>query len=295
MKIQYLSIEKTDSESPWSKKVDKTFKMKHLFRHFSLSCSESISFLSLRTYTLLVTLFIILALAIGGLSTPIWGQASSLHSIEALNIVTKVINDNEGIRHEPINNCIRDSIGFYWFCSDNGVYRYDGYEAHFISSAALGVNDTRFVIKIFNDQDNRLWLCPLFFHTETNRFVFSAPSMLKLLQPLTATFQASLASFRKINQSTQQDIFYPIQGGSHFFIVKNGSQLYQMVDGQLHFIDRFPDLPFIDEVYYSPITKTWYLLAGGKLYQYTRHNGLKRLFLMMLHKCYFVVLTAINY
>src|SRR6266542_4288690 len=40
----------------------------------------------------------------------------------------KTYTTADGLAHNVINKIVRDSHGFLWFCTDDGLSRFDGYE-----------------------------------------------------------------------------------------------------------------------------------------------------------------------
>src|ERR1043166_2977853 len=50
---------------------------------------------------------------------PVWARANRL-PIKAYTVA-------DGLPHNVINKIVRDSRGFLWFCTDEGLARFDGY------------------------------------------------------------------------------------------------------------------------------------------------------------------------
>ena len=46
----------------------------------------------------------------------------------------------EGLTSSGVNSVFRDSKGFLWICTTNGLFRYDGYSFKNINSIASGIS-----------------------------------------------------------------------------------------------------------------------------------------------------------
>ena len=53
--------------------------------------------------------------------------AASASSVAAQRLPIKSYTSADGLAHNPVNRIVRDSRGFLWFCTDDGLSRYDGY------------------------------------------------------------------------------------------------------------------------------------------------------------------------
>src|SRR5712691_5997821 len=56
------------------------------------------------------------------LASAIFGQAEKLP--------LKIYTAAEGLAHNSLNRIVRDSRGYLWFCTSEGLSRFDGYEFH---------------------------------------------------------------------------------------------------------------------------------------------------------------------
>ncbi len=56
------------------------------------------------------------------LASAVFGQAEKLP--------LKIYTAAEGLAHNSVNRIVRDSRGYLWFCTSEGLSRFDGYEFH---------------------------------------------------------------------------------------------------------------------------------------------------------------------
>jgi ligand-binding sensor domain-containing protein len=57
----------------------------------------------------------------------IFGIHSSLYSLDIEQLRFEVIDIKDGLSHNSVQKIYQDSKGFVWFCTDEGLNRYDGY------------------------------------------------------------------------------------------------------------------------------------------------------------------------
>ena len=48
--------------------------------------------------------------------------------VRAESLPFKAYTTSEGLAHDRVNRIVRDSRGFLWFCTSEGLSRFDGYE-----------------------------------------------------------------------------------------------------------------------------------------------------------------------
>ncbi|MGH9901311.1 MAG: ligand-binding sensor domain-containing protein, partial [Pyrinomonadaceae bacterium] len=69
-------------------------------------------------------LFPLLLPWLAGLLLPCVGA----HDARAERLPLKVYTTADGLPHNRVNKIVRDSRGFLWFCTEDGLSRFDGYE-----------------------------------------------------------------------------------------------------------------------------------------------------------------------
>jgi sensor histidine kinase YesM len=64
-------------------------------------------------------------------------------------------NVGNGLPHETVFSCLEDRLGYMWFCSSNGVARFDGENwKYFTSEDGLPDND---ILSLYEDKRGRIW------------------------------------------------------------------------------------------------------------------------------------------
>ena len=58
----------------------------------------------------------------------ICGKNNLLHALDIEQLRFEVIDIKNGLSHNSVHNIYQDSKGFIWFCTDEGMNRYDGYD-----------------------------------------------------------------------------------------------------------------------------------------------------------------------
>jgi signal transduction histidine kinase/ligand-binding sensor domain-containing protein/DNA-binding response OmpR family regulator len=88
---------------------------------------------------------------------PCAAQVSFKSIVDHYNFSSVTIND--GLPHNYIDNIYKDSQGFLWLCTHNGLARYDGSNfVHYnISSEGIRLR-SNFVNQVCEDQFHRLWI-----------------------------------------------------------------------------------------------------------------------------------------
>jgi signal transduction histidine kinase/ligand-binding sensor domain-containing protein/CheY-like chemotaxis protein/AraC-like DNA-binding protein len=100
---------------------------------------------------------IFLWISIWGLITSTVAQVSFKSIIEHYNFSAITIND--GLPHNYIDNIYKDSQGFLWLCTHNGLSRFDGtnFVNYNISSEGIRLR-SNFVNGVCEDEFHRLWI-----------------------------------------------------------------------------------------------------------------------------------------
>jgi ligand-binding sensor domain-containing protein len=81
------------------------------------------------------------------LASAAWGRAEKLP--------LKIYTAADGLAHNSVNRIVRDSRGYLWFCTSEGISRFDGYEFH-----NYGRRDGlphRFVNDLLETRKGELW------------------------------------------------------------------------------------------------------------------------------------------
>ena len=69
------------------------------------------------------------------------------------------INEDNGLTHNCINDIIKDSAGYMWMATNNGVSRFDGYQFMNFTTYSSPISlKSNFVNCISEDRFNRLWI-----------------------------------------------------------------------------------------------------------------------------------------
>jgi len=93
------------------------------------------------------------------------------------NVIFEHLSTDDGLSNGTINSIYHDSQGFMWFCTEDGLNRYDGYSFKIYRSAVNDSNTTQFFqfYDIVEDKYGRLWIgtsSGLFYlDTQTDRLV----------------------------------------------------------------------------------------------------------------------------
>src|SRR5215813_8113180 len=102
---------------------------------------------------LLRTHLVLAAIVIGSVTLVLLTQSRSVHA-EQLPIRTYTTSD--GLPADNVNRIVRDSRGFLWFCTEEGLSRFDGYQ--FVSyTADQGLPDRR-VTDLLEARDGNYWV-----------------------------------------------------------------------------------------------------------------------------------------
>ncbi|MCX7985871.1 MAG: response regulator [Bacteroidales bacterium] len=76
--------------------------------------------------------------------------------IKADEIVMNDYSYKDGLTTNSVNSTFRDSKGFLWICSLNGLYRYDGYNFNKINNHDKILNVE--ILSIIEDENNNFWI-----------------------------------------------------------------------------------------------------------------------------------------
>ncbi len=81
------------------------------------------------------------------------------HAASTQSYLVKWISNNDGLSQGTIECLFQDSLGFIWFCTQEGLNRYDAYDlsryTHKTDTNSISENYTR---KIIEDAQNNLWI-----------------------------------------------------------------------------------------------------------------------------------------
>src|SRR5690554_6908136 len=67
------------------------------------------------------------------------------------NYIIDIINSDKGLPSDDVRKVFQDSQGFIWFCTTEGLIRYDGYELKTFSISRH--HDRGLITNTFNDID----------------------------------------------------------------------------------------------------------------------------------------------
>ncbi|MFA9388686.1 MAG: two-component regulator propeller domain-containing protein [Prolixibacteraceae bacterium] len=89
-----------------------------------------------------------------------WIITYSLNTYALDNIVFEQLSTNDGLSNGTINSIFKDSRGFMWFCTDDGLCRYDGYTVNVYKSEFTEKNTPQNInfLAIIEDHFGRLWV-----------------------------------------------------------------------------------------------------------------------------------------
>jgi hypothetical protein len=79
-------------------------------------------------------------------------------SVNAQNVIEHFTIE-DGLPSNEVHYVHQDSFGYFWFCTDRGISRYDGYEFTNFTTADGLTNNT--VFKCFEDKNSNLWFTML--------------------------------------------------------------------------------------------------------------------------------------
>jgi ligand-binding sensor domain-containing protein len=79
-------------------------------------------------------------------------------SVNAQNVIEHFTIE-DGLPSNEVHYVHQDSFGYFWFCTDRGISRYDGYEFTNFTTADGLTNNT--VFKCFEDENSNLWFTML--------------------------------------------------------------------------------------------------------------------------------------
>ena len=102
------------------------------------------------------TFFSIFLIIMFGVSLAVFAQPD----LEYENIFMRHITVKDGLSQRTVNDILKDTQGFIWIATDNGLNRFDGNEFHTYinenddstSISENGIHD------LFEDSKNRLWV-----------------------------------------------------------------------------------------------------------------------------------------
>jgi ligand-binding sensor domain-containing protein len=65
----------------------------------------------------------------------------------------------DGLPSNTVHCGIQDSNGYMWFCTTNGICRFDGKDFELIDLNKYGINENEFVYGFVDSKNNKLWFC----------------------------------------------------------------------------------------------------------------------------------------
>ena len=128
------------------------------------------------------------------------------------------ISEKNGLPHFSINHILEDHLGFLWFATNSGLFRYDGYnlkeylhDVH--DSTSVSSPDVQFIAE---DQSGRIWVSTMY--------------GINLLDRRTGTFQRFLPYPSEINSKGRNFI--------HELLVDESNRLFALGNKKLFLFDE---------------------------------------------------------
>lgn len=183
------------------------------------------------------------------------------------NLKFNRINSKNGLSHNSVHDILRDSKGFMWFATEDGLNRYDGYKFKIYKNRFNCDNclSDNFIYDLFQTNEGKIWIA-----TNSNGIDVFNPETEVFFNFNSEDISSGLTSnkIRKIQMDKDENIWVGTYGGGVNFYDKNSGS-FRKFDLTTN---SSPNKDFITDIFCDSKNNLWIATEGAGVFIYSIQN-----------------------